>query len=83
MSLRAELVRVGARWFIKRRGRHKSITQAREHLHRTQAFVPRPPARTTTVVVDADGIEAYRISTPASRPDHYVLYLHGGGYVSG
>jgi acetyl esterase/lipase len=83
MSLRAELVRVGARWFIKRRSRHKSITQAREHLHRTQAFVPRPPAQTTTVVVDADGIEAYRISTPASRPDHYVLYLHGGGYVSG
>jgi epsilon-lactone hydrolase len=83
MSLRAELVRVGARWFIKHRGRHKTITQAREHLHQTQALVPRPPARATTVVVDAGGVEAYRISTPASRPGHHVLYLHGGGYVAG
>jgi epsilon-lactone hydrolase len=83
MSLRAELVRVGARWFIKRRGRHKSITQAREHLHRTQSLVPLPPPRTTTVVVDAGGVEAHRISTPESRPDHHVLYLHGGGYVTG
>jgi epsilon-lactone hydrolase len=81
MSLRAELV--SARWFIKRRGRHKSITQAREHLHRTQSLVPLPPPRTTTVVVDAGGVEAHRISTPESRPDHHVLYLHGGGYVTG
>jgi epsilon-lactone hydrolase len=83
MSLRAELVRAGARWFIKRRGRHKSITQARQHLHRTQALVPLPPARTTTAVVDAGGVEAHWISTPASRPDRHVVYLHGGGYVAG
>jgi epsilon-lactone hydrolase len=83
MSLRAELVRVGARWFIKRGGRHKSITHARQRLHRTQALVPLPPRRTTTVVVDAGGVEAHRISTPASRHDHHVLYLHGGGYVAG
>jgi epsilon-lactone hydrolase len=83
MSLRAELVRVSARWFIKRRGRHKSITQARERLRRTQALVPLPPRRATTVVVDAGGVGAHRVSTPASRPDHHVLYLHGGGYVAG
>ena len=83
MSLRAELIRVGARWFIKRRSRHKSITQARQNLHRTQAFVPRPPARTSTLVVAAGGVEAHRITTPASQRDRHVLYLHGGGYVAG
>jgi epsilon-lactone hydrolase len=83
MSLQAELVRVGARWFIKRGGRHKSITHARERLNRTQALVPLPPRRTTTAVMDAGGVEAHRIRTPASRPDHHVLYLHGGGYVAG
>jgi acetyl esterase/lipase len=83
MSLQAELIRVGARLFIKRRGRHKSIAQARENLHRTQSLVPLPPPRTTTVNLDAGGVEAHRISTPASRPDHHVLYLHGGGYVAG
>lgn len=83
MSLQAELARLGARWFIKRTGRHKSLAQARESLRRTQVLVPRPPARTTTVVVDAGGVEAYWISTPASLPNRYLLYLHGGAYVAG
>jgi epsilon-lactone hydrolase len=83
MSVQAELTRLGARWFIKRTGKHKSITQARESLRRTQVLVPRPPARTTTEVVDVGGVEAYRISTPASLPNRYLLYLHGGAYVAG
>ncbi len=33
--------------------------------------------------VDAGGVPGEFITTPASRPDRDVLFLHGGGYVTG
>jgi epsilon-lactone hydrolase len=33
--------------------------------------------------VDAGGVAGWFITTPASRPDRDVLFLHGGGYVTG
>ncbi len=33
--------------------------------------------------VDAGGVTCEWVSAPASRSDHAVLYLHGGGYVIG
>jgi monoterpene epsilon-lactone hydrolase len=83
MSLRAELLRLGVRWFIKRRGPYKTIEEARQRMNAAAAWVPRAPKGTVTVTVDAGGVPADRIGTRASQPDRNVLYLHGGGYVTG
>src|SRR5262249_4884380 len=53
-----------------------------EALRRQDAFlerlVPQPPKGTQATHVDLDGVV-----TPASHGGRLVLYLHGGGYVSG
>jgi acetyl esterase/lipase len=81
VSLRAELVRLGLRWFAKRP--HQSVAAARASILAAQAWVPPPPADTQASKINAGGVTAELIATPASRPDRHVLYLHGGGYVTG
>jgi epsilon-lactone hydrolase len=83
VSLRAELVRLGVRWLMKRRNRHETVDAARQRLAAAEAFIPSPPAGTRTVAVEAGGIKADRITTPVSQPDRNILYLHGGGFVAG
>src|SRR5262249_53189015 len=46
-------------------------------------FGPNPPSGTETVAIDAGGVPAVRVSTRASRADRHVLFLHGGGFVTG
>ena len=43
----------------------------------------RPPRGTLVERLDLDGVKAVSIATVASRPDRQILYLHGGGHVSG
>jgi epsilon-lactone hydrolase len=83
VSLRAELVRLGVRWLMKRRSRCETVEGARRRLAEMEAFIPRPPAGTQTVAVDAGGVKADRITTPVSQPDRNILHLHGGGFVAG
>jgi epsilon-lactone hydrolase len=84
MSLRAELVRLGLRWIFKRRmGSSTTLEEVRQSIDGHLKWIPNPPKGTETTVVDAGGVPAVRIVTPASRPDHYVLFLHGGGHVAG
>ena len=84
MSLRAELVRLGLRWFVKRKIGPASTLEA---LRRQDAFlerlVPPPPKGTQATHVDLDGVKAVAVVTPASHGGRLVLYLHGGGHVSG
>jgi epsilon-lactone hydrolase len=82
VSLRSELVRLGARWFIKRR-RHATVAAARRSILAAARWTPRPGAGTEVLPVDAGGVPGEFITTPASRPDRDVLFLHGGGYVTG
>jgi epsilon-lactone hydrolase len=82
VSLRSELVRAGARWFIKRRG-HTTVAAARQGILAAARWTPRPAAGTEVLPVDAGGVPGEFITTPASRPDRDVLFLHGGGYVTG
>src|SRR5215469_14435483 len=82
MSLRAELVRLGLRWFVKRKIGPASTLEA---LRRQDAFlerlVPPPPKGTQATHVDLDGVKALAVITPASHGGRLVLYLHGGGLV--
>src|SRR6516225_984783 len=84
MSLRAELVRLGLRWFVKRKIGPASTLEA---LRRQDAFlerlVPQPPKGTQATHIDLDGVKAVAVVTLASHRGRLVLYLHGGGHVSG
>ncbi len=81
VSLRAALVRAGLRWFIKRR--RPTVAAVRASTRAAQAWTPLPPVGTQVSAIDAGGVPGELITTPVSRPDRHVLYLHGGGYVTG
>ncbi|MEH2531259.1 monoterpene epsilon-lactone hydrolase [Bradyrhizobium sp. AZCC 1588] len=83
MSLRAELLRIGIRMLLKRRGGSLDVEQWRRNMRAMERFVPHPPARSATVEIEAGRVRFHRVTTPASRPERNVLYLHGGAYVSG
>jgi epsilon-lactone hydrolase len=84
LSLRARIMRACLRVLVKRRLRaDPSIEGARRRLELLGRLVPGPPRGTETIAVDAGGVKADRVATPASRHDRHVLYLHGGSYVAG
>jgi len=84
MSLRAEFVRLGLRRFVKRRDRpDATVAQMRQSRAGAERFIPNPPAGTETIAVDAGGVPAVRVTARASQRDRHVLYLHGGGFVTG
>jgi monoterpene epsilon-lactone hydrolase len=83
MSLRAEMLRLGLRMFLKRHSRPFDVEAWRRRMRRMERWVPRPPAGTDTTEVRAGQLKLRRITTPASRPKRNVLYLHGGAYISG
>jgi len=83
-SLRAELVRLGGRWLLKHRGRNDvTIEQKRRRAAAAARLVPKPPAGTQTLAVDAGGVRADRVSTHLSEFCRHILFLHGGGFVVG
>jgi acetyl esterase/lipase len=79
-SLRAELLRLGSRWLLKRSSRHETLAQSRQRMRSMERLVPSPPRDTEITAVNAGGVAAERVSTPAARPDRHALYLHGGAY---
>src|SRR5262249_60967081 len=84
MSLRANLIRFGLRTLLKRSTRPgTSLAAARRQFAMMGRFVHRPPRGTMTIALDAGGVPADSIATPASRADRHVLYLHGGAYYVG
>src|SRR5438034_2409992 len=83
MSLRAELLRFGLRMFLKRRSHGVDVEAWRRKMHAMEGLVPRPPARSRTVEVAAGRLTFQRVTTPISRPERNMLYLHGGAYISG
>jgi monoterpene epsilon-lactone hydrolase len=83
MSLRAELLRLGLRIFLKHRAADVDLEDWRRQMRATEKLVPRPPARSQSTEIRAGALTMQRVVTPKSRPGREVLYLHGGGYVSG
>jgi acetyl esterase/lipase len=82
-SVRARLLRLCARQLIKRRSRYETLTQTRQRVRYLERLIPAPPRGTDIRTIDARGLDADYITTPASRPDRYVLYFHGGAYRIG
>ncbi len=84
VSIQAELVRLGARFFIKRSTRPEvSIAERRRRLHAYERWIPQSPAAIETLKRVLGGVPAIRVVPPEARPGHHILYLHGGGYVAG
>jgi epsilon-lactone hydrolase len=84
MSIRAELARAGLRLFFKRKhDEAPDLGKIRSGIARTTWMVANPPRTTRGTKIDAGGRPAVRVTTPLSRPDHHILYLHGGAYIYG
>ncbi len=82
-SLRAEIARLGLRRFVRRRSHRQNIDEARARFRAMEMLIPHPPRSTRTTAIEAGGVPAQWVETPASRADRQVLYLHGGGYRQG
>lgn len=84
LSIAARMARPCLRALF-RRGVRANITveRARRQIEFLTWFVPPPPVGTRRREVDAGGVKAECITTPRSRNDLYILYLHGGCYILG
>ncbi len=83
ISLRAKLLRLGLSWFVKRRAGHETLEKSRRRFLAMEALIPHPPRGTETITINAGGVSADSVITPASRANRHVLYLHGGAYRLG
>ena len=84
MSLRAELLRLMLRATFKQRDDVvPDIVAIRTRLEKFEVLAPPPPKGTQAVRLAMGGVPAIQVTTPQSRPDRHVLYLHGGAYVYG
>ena len=83
MSLRAEIVRLGTRWLLKGKGAGGDLAERRRRAEAAGRLVPNPPPGTQRIAVDAGGVAAEWVVTPASHHDRHILYVHGGGFVIG
>ena len=84
MSFQAELIRVAARLFI-RPGNRPQASVAAQHarMRAYERWVPRPPRGIATFDKPLGDIPASRVAQPGARPGRTILFLHGGGYVTG
>src|SRR5437763_13415481 len=84
MSVRSEVVRAGLRWLIKHRNhRELTVEQHRRFVTVAERLVSDPPSHTRTLPVDAEGVRADLIATPASEGERHVLFLHRGAFSIG
>ena len=84
MSLRAELVRLILRRWMKGSGHFgRSVPETRRRMATFEHFVPPPPRGFEICAVEAGGVPAERIAPPALSGDRHLLFLHGGGFVGG
>lgn len=84
MSLQAELVRVWLRWSMKR-SNHPNVTiqERRREIAAYERRVPKPPRRFEMAQRKLGGVPAMRVSRRDAETDRHILFLHGGGYVTG
>src|SRR5918992_5048802 len=62
--------------------RPADLSERRKRLDALGAQYPVPPD-VRVEPVDANGVAAEWTATPQADPAHVVMFLHGGGYISG
>ena len=82
MSLRAELLRLGTRYYLKRPGGSADLATYRRQAAAFARWTRKPPASAGTVAVEAGGVPADYI-TDRYEGERHILFLHGGGFVVG
>ena len=84
MSLRAELVRLGLRWLMIPRGRSEdTVERLRRQTERFTRWAPSPPAKAETEISGFGRRAGAGCHDAGIAADRHVLFLHGGGYVTG
>jgi acetyl esterase/lipase len=83
VSLRAQAVRLGLRFFIKRNYRREPIEVTRQRFRRMEWLVPPPPRGTKIENLRIVGQQACSITVREARPGTHVFFLHGGAYSVG
>ncbi|HWE05718.1 MAG TPA: alpha/beta hydrolase fold domain-containing protein, partial [Rhizomicrobium sp.] len=83
-SWTAELLRLAIRLFLKP-GMHPGISIAarRQRTSACERWVKWTPSGTVTADLALGGVPAVRVARPESQPGRHILFLHGGGYISG
>jgi acetyl esterase/lipase len=83
-SFQAELVRLGARFFIKHGAPPGAgVEERRRRMTAYERWVPRPPAGVETVATRLGGVPASLVTAPQSEAGRHILFLHGGAYIAG
>jgi monoterpene epsilon-lactone hydrolase len=59
-----------------------TLEERRAMMEEQQAQLP-VPSDLEREAIDMDGVAGLRVSAPNARPDRFILYFHGGGYVMG
>jgi monoterpene epsilon-lactone hydrolase len=67
---------------LKSRPRPVGLAQRRERVNAFGASYVLPPD-VRVEAIDANGVAAEWTTTPYADPDRVILFLHGGGYISG
>src|SRR3954469_8573034 len=62
--------------------RPADLNERRKRLDALGAQYPLPPD-VRVEPVDANGVAAEWTTTPEADPTHVIMFLHGGGYISG
>src|SRR6478736_2717983 len=70
------------RKLLAERPRPADLAERRKRLDALGAQYP-VPADVRIEPVDADGVAAEWTATPGADPDRVLMFLHGGGYISG
>lgn len=83
-SVTAELLRLGIRLFLKP-GMHPGISIAvrRKRLRAYEPWVLRAPGGTETIEQVLGTVRATCVARPDAEPGRHILFLHGGGYITG
>lgn len=84
MSLEATLLRLFLRYAVKRfQDPDAPVSDLRTMTERMSILFPTPPRDARVDRTTLGGREALVIDAKGADPDRAILYLHGGGYVTG
>ena len=83
IELASKMIRLGLALWSSPGCALRRVHKTSAAFYRLGPLVPLPAPGTVTIPIDAGGVRAERIITGTSHPDRHVIYLHGGGYLSG